>query len=84
MTAKCPSCHHPVSEHAEFFCMHISCMCNMPKSTALANYERDVMKKKLDIAVEALGRIVGKVYPNGRPHATIAKEALDKIGEYDA
>lgn len=48
----CPDCKHPVSQHSDFFCMHINCYCNSGKATAQAKFERDVLRKQLDVAIK--------------------------------
>jgi hypothetical protein len=47
----CPNCKDPVSQHDSFYCLHVGCLCNMSQSTAQALYERDILQKKLDVAM---------------------------------
>lgn len=50
----CPDCNHLILEHQDHFCMHVGCKCNISKATAQAMYERDLFKKKYELAIEGL------------------------------
>ena len=46
----CPDCHHPVHEHAEFYCLHVGCRCNLPNVAAEARARCYMLDRQLGVA----------------------------------
>lgn len=78
----CPDCNHLILEHQDHFCMHVGCKCNISKATAQARYERDLFKKKYELAIEGLKN--ARVYSGSNPGLTGAiSMAFKNIDEVD-
>lgn len=54
----CPSCGHPVSQHTDFYCLHVGCKCNISNVAAEARYWAVRYKIIADERKETIGKLI--------------------------